>query len=153
MNVWSDCEVMWILWPSHLLDYYRVKIWVQSRPTAHSRKARHHRRCMTPQKLPIFRSKFLHILLGLDQLRCFIPQASLPQWLWCWCGKCDTKLCGSTFSSVNSSETIIPTQDEPLQRCRDHLFCSTLHVGHIVDQRSSRAAAALDDIISGFTWL
>lgn len=92
MHVWSDCEAMWILWPSHLLDYYRVKFWVQSRPTAHSRKARHHRRCMTPQKLPIFRSKFLLILLGLDQLRCVILQASLPQWLWWWCSKCDTKL-------------------------------------------------------------
>lgn len=37
-------------------------------------------------------AKFRLILLGLDQLCCFILQASLPQRLWWWCGKCDTKL-------------------------------------------------------------
>lgn len=40
----------------------------------------------------------------------------------------------------------VPTQAEPLRSCRVNLFCPSLYVGHVVDQRCSRMAAALHDI-------
>lgn len=40
----------------------------------------------------------------------------------------------------------VPTQAEPLRSCRVNLFCPSLYVGHVVDRRCSRMAAALHDI-------
>lgn len=59
----------------------------------------------------------LLILLGLHQHRCFVLQAVVVMVM--------SLGCASTFSSVSSSETIIPTQGEPL--CRDAVtICSAL---------------------------
>lgn len=50
------------------------------------------------------------------------------------------------MSNINPNMRTVPTQAELLQRCRVNLFCSSLYVGHVVDQRCSRMAAALHDI-------
>lgn len=41
----------------------------------------------------------------------------------------------------------VPTQAELLRSCRVNLFCPSLYVGHVVDQRCSRVAATLHDIL------